>query len=72
MSKEVKGYLCRRGISTNQMMPYDPQGNWQIERTNRNISKTLQLALKSEMSFLLLGITQLGIRLLMKGCLYTI
>jgi len=46
MSRELKSNLTKRGVSTNRSRPYHSTGNSQVERCNRTIWKSIQLALK--------------------------
>lgn len=48
MSKELRDYLTKRGISSSHSTPYNPEGNGQIERFNGIIWKTIELAASSK------------------------
>ena len=48
MSYELKSWLHNMGISTSKSTRYNPQGNGQVERLNRTIWQTVQLALRTK------------------------
>ena len=48
MSYELKSWLHTMGIPTSKSTRYNPQGNGQVERLNRTIWQTIQLALRSK------------------------
>ena len=47
MSKRLKDYLLRKGVSSSRTTPYHPQGNAQCERYNGIIWKAIKCRLKS-------------------------
>ena len=46
MPRELKSHLTKHGVSTSRSTPYHSTGNSQVERCNRTIWKSIQLALK--------------------------
>lgn len=48
MSSELKEFLHSRGVATSRSSPYNPRGNGQVERLNKTLWQTVQLALKTK------------------------